>query len=123
MIRFRSISEFLAYRQLPPPEHPLITVFEVQEVGRMVIDEPISWMYDFYAIGLKHVANANEVRLKYGQQAYDYNNGILSFVAPGQVMRFEVCTRYGDITTIGMDGTHPSRFTLEQPVSAANQDL
>ncbi|SFO75742.1 Helix-turn-helix domain-containing protein [Chitinophaga sp. YR627] len=86
MKRFSTISEFLQFRQLPQPEHPLICVFKVESVERLLIEEPKSWVYDFYAIGLKRVSNAKDARLKYGQQQYDFDNGIMSFVAPGQVL-------------------------------------
>ena len=90
MKRFKTISEFLQFRQLPKPEHPLISVFKVESVDRVNLSEPASWCYDFYCIGLKRVANANEVNLKYGQQAYDYDEGILSFVSPNQVLSLSI---------------------------------
>ena len=75
MKRFKTISEFLKFRQLPKPEHPLISVFELKSVDRLALSEPATWLYDFYCIGLKRVANANEIKLKYGQQTYDYDEG------------------------------------------------
>ncbi len=86
MKRFTTISQFLQFRGLPQPEHPLVYVLKVETVERLLIEEPKSWLYDFYAIGLKRVANASDARLKYGQQEYDFDNGIMSFIAPGQVM-------------------------------------
>lgn len=86
MKRFTTISQFLQFRGLPPPEHPLIYVLKVETVDRSLIEEPKSWLYDFYAFGLKKVSNARDAKLKYGQQEYDFDNGILSFIAPGQVM-------------------------------------
>ena len=90
MRRFKTISEFLQFRQLPKPEHPLISVFKLETVESLKLSEPASWCYDFYCMGLKHVANAQEIKLKYGQQTYDYDEGILSFVAPNQVLRLSV---------------------------------
>jgi AraC-like DNA-binding protein len=86
MKRFSTISEYLQLRQLPKPDHPLISVFKVEPVERLQIDEPWSWAYDFYAVALKRVDRVQDVRLKYGQQHYDYDEGIMSFVAPGQVL-------------------------------------
>jgi AraC-like DNA-binding protein len=96
MKRFHTIGEFLQFRQLPKPEHPLITVFKVEPVERMQIDGEAgltapdglaqSWTYDFYAVALKRVNRTQDVRLKYGQQHYNYDDGIMSFVAPGQVL-------------------------------------
>ena len=90
MKRFKTISEFLQFRQLPRPEHPLISVFKVEPVGSLKLGEPASWCYDFYCMGLKRVANAQEIKLKYGQQTYDYDEGLLSFVAPNQVLSLSV---------------------------------
>ena len=93
MKRFKTISEFLQFRQLPKPAHPLISVFEVESVDSFNLSEPVSWFYDFYCIGLKRVANANEIKLKYGQQTYDYDEGILSFISPNQVLSLSVDKR------------------------------
>ncbi|GAB3752381.1 helix-turn-helix domain-containing protein [Spirosoma pomorum] len=90
MKRYKTISEFLQYRQLPSPEHPLISVFNLESVDSLKLSEPESWCCDFYCMGLKRVANAQQVKLKYGQQTYDYNEGILSFIAPNQVLSLSV---------------------------------
>jgi len=90
MKRFKTISEFLQFRQLPRPEHPLISVFKVESVDSLTLSEPASWCYDFYCVGLKRVANAQAIKLKYGQQIYDHDEGILSFVAPNQVLSLSV---------------------------------
>ncbi len=88
MRRFSSISEFLKFRHLPEPEHPLITAFKVESAERIKLEEAISWSYDFYAIGIKRVTNSQNIKLKYGQQIYDFNEGMMSFIAPGQVLSF-----------------------------------
>ncbi|GAB2701691.1 helix-turn-helix domain-containing protein [Mucilaginibacter koreensis] len=90
MKRFKTISEFLQFRQLPKPEHPLISVFEVKNAESLQLAEPAAWCYDFYCIALKNIVNADEIKLKYGQQTYDYDEGILSFVAPGQVLSLAI---------------------------------
>ncbi|EJZ43279.1 DNA-binding helix-turn-helix protein [Leptospira licerasiae str. MMD4847] len=46
-----------------------------------------SWTLDFYSISLKR---NSAVKMKYGQQEYDFDEGILFFMAPGQVFRIEV---------------------------------
>ncbi|RYF68895.1 MAG: AraC family transcriptional regulator, partial [Cytophagaceae bacterium] len=43
-----------------------------------------------YCIALKRVANADEIKLKYGQQTYDYDDGIMSFISPNQVLSLSV---------------------------------
>lgn len=117
MRRFSSISEFLQFRGLPKPDHPLITVFKVEPVDRLRIEEPQSWAYDFYAIALKRVANAADVKLKYGQQHYDYDEGIMSFVSPGQVLSFSIGDQLKHIQQSGwMLLVHPD-FLWNTPVA------
>ena len=84
MKRFKTISEFHEFRQLPKPLHPLIGLINVADVKELHPDEPTSLIFDFYSVSLKRVAN---VAVKYGQQPFDFNEGVLSFVAPGQVIR------------------------------------
>ena len=88
--RFKTISEFHQFRKLPKPDHPLISVFAVENVARLSIDEPMSWLYEFYCIGMKKVVNTKNVKLKYGQQEYDFDEGVMSFVAPNQVLSLAV---------------------------------
>ena len=111
MKRFKTIGEFLQFRQLPKPEHPLICVFKVESVERLRIEEPMSWLYDFYAIGLKRVSNAQDAKLKYGQQQYDFDNGIMSFIAPGQVLSLALDEHVKTIKQSGwMMLVHPDFF-------------
>lgn len=82
MRRFQTISEFHEFRDLPKPQHPLLSVIDASSVKQLHREEPLSLVFDFYGIGLKRVAN---LRVKYGQQPFDFTEGILSFMAPGQV--------------------------------------
>ena len=56
MRRLKTISEFHQFRQLPAPEHPLISVVEIDRVLQTQGTESMTWCYDFYAIGLKRVS-------------------------------------------------------------------
>ena len=86
MQRFRTISEFHQFQHLPPPQHPLFSLFPVAAVGQRPMSDVLSWTYDFYCIALKSIANSALLKVKYGQQRYDFDAGVLSFVAPGQVI-------------------------------------
>lgn len=78
----KTISEYHEFRGLPRPQHPLISVINVDEIKRLQEDEPKSIVQQFYAIALKRMSNG---QMKYGQQEYDFDEGILFFIAPGQV--------------------------------------
>lgn len=84
--RFKTINEFHKFRGLPKPEHPLISVINLETVTQVPADET-SLVKDFYSIALKRNFNA---RMKYGQQEYDFDDGIMFFMSPGQVFRIEV---------------------------------
>ena len=80
---FKTISEFHQFRDLPPPQHPLISLINVADVKHLHNDEPMALLFDFYSIAVKRVSNAS---VKYGQHAFDFNEGIMSFMAPNQVI-------------------------------------
>ncbi|PUZ22991.1 AraC family transcriptional regulator [Chitinophaga parva] len=86
MKRFATIREFHQFKRLPGPEHPLISVINVGAVDRVRIIDAASWSYGFYCVAIKRIAESQYVKVKYGQQVYDFDGGIMSFVAPGQVV-------------------------------------
>lgn len=80
--KFNSISEYHKFRGLPSPEHPLISVINFADIN-LKEDEPESLVANFYLIALKR--NTCDASLKYGQQEYDFNEGLMLFIAPEQV--------------------------------------
>lgn len=80
-----SIAEFHRLRGLPGPMHPLVSVVRFEDMKQQA-NHPRSWVLDFYAIALKKNFNA---KLKYGQQVYDFDEGIMTFMAPGQKIGIE----------------------------------
>jgi AraC family transcriptional activator of pobA len=85
-IRIKTISEFHECMQLPKPAHPLVGVARFEDIRRQCT-APLSRIMDFYSIAIKRNFN---VKMKYGQQAYDFNEGILFCMSPGQVLRVEM---------------------------------
>jgi len=85
-IRIKTISEFHQFMQLPKPEHPLVSVARFEDAKR-TYDKPVSRIMDFYSIAVKRNFN---VKIKYGQQQYDFNEGILFCMSPGQLLRVEI---------------------------------
>ncbi|MBS7563719.1 helix-turn-helix transcriptional regulator [Mucilaginibacter sp. Bleaf8] len=84
-VHIKTINEFHRLRGLPGPVHPLVSVVRFEDM-RSVPDHPTSWVLDFYAIALKRNFHA---KLKYGQQVYDFDEGIMTFMAPGQKIGIE----------------------------------
>lgn len=84
--RVHSISEFYRLKGLPQPEHPLISVIDYSTIKCVSEIQSIYWIFDFYNISIKRGLNA---KLKYGQQGYDFDNGVMFFTAPNQVFGIE----------------------------------
>jgi AraC-like DNA-binding protein len=61
-------------------------VIDFEDVNPYRDNLPINLVQQFYSIAMKRMANG---RMKYGQQEYDFEEGILFFVAPGQVYSIE----------------------------------
>jgi AraC family transcriptional regulator, transcriptional activator of pobA len=80
--RIKTITQYHQLRGLPKPEHPLISLINFENISYSPEDEPTTWMMDFYSIALKRNFGS---KIKYGQQEYDFDEGILFFIAPGQV--------------------------------------
>jgi len=85
--RIKTISEYHRVMGLPKPEHPLISVLNLETITYFPGNEPMSLVFDFYSISLKRNYNA---KIKYGQQEYDFDEGIMFFISPGQVFGIEV---------------------------------
>jgi AraC family transcriptional activator of pobA len=85
-IRIKTISEYHKFMQLPKPEHPLVSVARFEDIKREH-DEPVSRIMDFYSIAVKRNIN---VKMKYGQQEYDFDEGIMFCMSPGQLLRVEI---------------------------------
>ncbi len=86
--RIKTITEFHRLRGLPAPEHPLISVVDFADFKHQHPTEnnPMSWVFDFYSISLKRGFSA---QIKYGQQGYDFDEGVMFFMSPGQVFKIE----------------------------------
>jgi AraC family transcriptional regulator, transcriptional activator of pobA len=85
--RIKTISQYHQVMGLPKPEHPLISVINMESIEHPPGNDPVSLVFDFYSISLKRNFNA---KIKYGQQQYDFDEGIMFFMSPGQVFGIEV---------------------------------
>ena len=90
MKHFKTISEFHEFVRLPKPQHPLISVLDVGTVPLREDEEPLTMLLDFYVISVKRMHN---VHVKYGQHSFDFNEGVLSFMAPNQLFSSVVANK------------------------------
>jgi AraC family transcriptional activator of pobA len=82
----RSISDYHRLMKLGKPEHPLISVVRFEDIRSPDPNEPVAMVLSHYSIALKRNFGG---KMKYGQQVYDFDEGIMTFMAPGQVLRIE----------------------------------
>ncbi len=79
LIRIKSISESHRMRGLPQPEHPLVSIVDYATMPHIAG----SFVFDYYTISMKRGVS----KMFYGQQPYDFDNGVMYFLAPKQVLR------------------------------------
>ncbi|MDR6763723.1 AraC-like DNA-binding protein [Flavobacterium sp. 2755] len=85
LFHIKSITEFHRQAGLPLPENPLISIVDYSKIQHL--PESLSAVFDFYSISVKRNLN---YKLFYGQQKYDFDEGIMFFMAPGQVLKIEI---------------------------------
>jgi len=85
--RNKTISDYHKLMGLPKPEHPLISVINLNSIKHLPGNRSVTMVDEFYSIALKRNFNG---KMKYGQQQYDFDEGILFFISPGQVFSIEI---------------------------------
>ena len=81
--RIKTIKEFHRIREVPGAVHPLISLVDYSLVKNSAANNNTSWAYDFYMIALK---KNHGCKIRYGQQHYDFDEGTMFFIAPGQTL-------------------------------------
>lgn len=85
--KFQSISELHRVLELPKPKHPLISVIDFEKIKCYSEETLRSVSYNFYCIAIK---KNFEGKMKYGQNYYDFDEGLMTFFAPGQVVTTDI---------------------------------
>ncbi|MCB1584879.1 MAG: helix-turn-helix transcriptional regulator [Xanthomonadales bacterium] len=83
LIRIKTISEFHQLNGLPKPEHPLISIVDYAKLHRTTNEDSTTLFFGYYIISLKRGVS----KMFYGQQQYDFDEGVLYFIAPNQILR------------------------------------
>ncbi len=87
MYRFDTISEYNAFNN-HETLHPLVSVIDFSKANPRTwgVEKNVKVNYGLYCIFLKDVKCGE---LKYGRNYYDYQEGTIVFVSPGQVLEIE----------------------------------
>jgi len=78
--KIKTITEYHRLRGFGQPSHPLISVVDLETVPPEHHLTGVT--VDFYSVCIKRSSN---IMLKYGQQEYDFDSGVMFFMAPNQV--------------------------------------
>lgn len=81
-LKIESISQLHRMLGYAKPRHPLLTVIDYSQIKAQPAHYNVKFVMDFYVISLKSPAPHS---LQYGRQYYDFEEGTLLFMAPGQV--------------------------------------
>ncbi len=87
MNTINSISEFHRLVSLPEPLHPLVSVIRVADIRFNNTEIWEQFSLNFYCISLKKDVSG---KVKYGQQYYDFDKGLMTFIAPKQIQTLAV---------------------------------
>lgn len=81
--RIKTIKDLHQLAGYSAPQHPLISLIDLK--GLQNPDGIEAVIFDFYVVSLKRGCD----KLLYGQQQYDFDEGLMAFLAPGQILRGE----------------------------------
>ncbi|MBB1285807.1 helix-turn-helix transcriptional regulator [Flavisolibacter sp. BT320] len=87
MTNIQTITRFHRLTSLPDPLHPLVSVARSEDCRYGADGTWDRFITQFYCIALKRDVKG---KMRYGQQLYDYDKGVMSFTAPRQVQSLDV---------------------------------
>ncbi len=85
--RLETISDLHRFNDIPPPEHPLISLIDYQLVKHTSETNEFKWIQSYYSISIKRNVLG---KYRYGQQSYDFDEGVMTFFSPDQVITVEL---------------------------------
>lgn len=92
-IHFKTVSQITDMMGVGKPTHPLIAIIDVSKLAFGEEYVGIKMSSDLYCIALKDASCG----LDYGRNHYDFEEGVLIFTAPGQVMSTTKKQELGEI--------------------------
>ena len=95
----KTITELHRFNQISPPEHPLISLIDYKSINPIPENNQLKWLQKFYTISLKRNITG---KYRYGQQSYDFDEGLMTFFAPDQVITVELVENESDIEPSGL---------------------
>ena len=91
-----TVTDYTRFCGLPAPAHPLLTIIDLAQtrnLPRPAVLTPI--VQQLYTVWLKKNLKG---RLHYGHQSYDFGEGVLGFLAPGQVFAVDASLDISEVS-------------------------
>ncbi len=86
-VRLKSVNELHRFNNIAPPNHPLISLIDYSEIKPTPVNNELKWVQEFYTISIKR----NVVgKYRYGQESYDFDEGLMTFFSPEQVISVKI---------------------------------
>jgi len=85
--QLKTIGELHRFNQVAPPEHPLISLLDYGKIRPPFENNKLRWTQKYYTLSLKRNVKG---KYRYGQQSYDFDEGLMTFFAPEQVISVEL---------------------------------
>lgn len=85
-LKINTLTEMFRILGMPSPKHPLIAFIDYSKTSFSGKIPEHKVICEFYQISLKGDSSGS---LKYGRESYDYQEGSLIYLAPGQVVDYD----------------------------------
>lgn len=85
--RLKTISELHRFNNIDPPDHPLISLIDYGKINPTPENNELKWVQQFYTISIKRNVTG---KYRYGQQSYDFDEGLMTFFSPEQVISVQL---------------------------------
>jgi len=99
--RLKTISDLHRFNNISSPEHPLISLIDYNKIKPIPENNELKWVQQFYTISIKRNVTG---KYRYGQQSYDFDEGLMTFFSPEQVISVQLTEE--DVSS------HPSGWIL-----------
>lgn len=83
ILQIPNIADYYAICGMGKPKHPLIGIYTFEELPAMSIPDDVKFTLGYYVVTIKYNDTCGS---QYGQTKYDYDEGIMGFTAPHQVL-------------------------------------
>lgn len=84
---FDSISEMHQLLGLPKIEHPLMSIVSFEDIKGIPSEVRLRFAMNFYVVAIK---KGSHCKMKHGSNYYDFDSGVMTFIAPGTLLNWEI---------------------------------